>query len=502
MSQRCNLMTTFISRSIHFLIILLACSSLSRAQSQVPSWVRDAVFYQIFPERFANGDTTNDPPGTKQWSWGAFPKHDSYYGGDIQGIIDHLDHLVRMGVTAVYFNPLFESPTNHKYHTADYYSIDDNFGTDSLFSFLVDECHKRNIKIVLDGVFNHTGVDFFAFKDVKEKGEKSPYVKWYNIHSFPVSDPDKPNYEGWWGLGSLPKLMTSNPEVQEYLIGVTRHWMKFGIDGWRLDAANEVPHEFWKKWRGVVKSMNPEAVIIGEVWNDASEWLQGDEFDAVTNYRFRGACVGFMALRNMKPSQFDSLLAAQRSDYSDEVNFSLLNILGSHDTERFMTLSKGDEFRLKAATIMQMTYLGAPMIYYGDEIGMKGEKDPDCRRTMIWDTTKWDIDLVNVYMKLIAIRHKYAALRRGDFKTAFVDDEKGIFAFWRTLGEDKVLVVLNNGDDFQLVPVPVLPDTSEYWFDVLNNRRYRSVKNTLGVVSVQGPWAAILVPEKNFKPKD
>lgn len=412
--------------------------------SFVPDWVMDAVFYQIFPDRFANGDPTNDPPSVEPW--GAAPTPRNYFGGDLQGIIDHLDYISSLGVNCLYLNPIFWSTTNHKYHAKDYLKIDPHLGDDAVFKRLVDECHARRIRIILDGVFNHTGVDFFAFEDVKKNGKNSPYAKWFNIYSFPVSSPRKPNYECWWNLGDLPKLMVHVPEVREYLFTVTEHWMKFGIDGWRLDVPNEIPHSFWIEWRKLVKKINPEAYIVGEIWDDASPWLQGDQFDAVMNYRFRKACVEFFARRTTKASEFDYSLAVTRSLYPHQVSYALQNLLGSHDTERFLTLCNNDKSALKLAWLFQMTYVGAPMVYYGDEVGMTGGKDPGCRGTMIWDESKQDTDLLATMKQFISFRNTYRVFRRGTFETGIVDNDRNLYAYWRKSadGRSAALVVLNN----------------------------------------------------------
>ncbi len=366
----------------------------ARAQqgSFVPDWARDAIFYQIFPERFANGDPRNDPPGTEKW--GGVPKSRSYFGGDLEGILRHLDYISSLGVNALYLTPIFESPSNHKYHTTDYLRVDPHFGTEKTLKRLIDSCHARGIRIILDGVFNHTGVDFFAFADIKKNGARSPYLGWYNIYSLPVGPPSKPNYECWWGLGELPKLMTTNPDVQQYLFRATRHWMELGIDGWRLDVPNEIPHQFWIEWRKLVKSINPQAYIVGEIWDDATPWLKGDQFDAVMNYRFQKACVQFFAKGTMNVTEFDSTLAAVRAEYPSDVTNALQNLLGSHDTERFLTSCGGNVNRMKLAVLFQAMYVGAPMIYYGDEVGMMGGNDPGSRGTMVWDPSKQRQDLL------------------------------------------------------------------------------------------------------------
>jgi len=415
------------------------------AQPVVPKWARDAVWYQIFPERFANGDTANDPPNVQPW--GGTPEKNNYFGGDLKGIIDHLDYIQNLGVNAIYLNPIFESPTNHKYHTTDYLKIDHNFGNEEMFKQLLDECHKRGIKVVLDGVFGYSGNHFFAFEDLKKKGKKSKYRKWYNVKSFPVGPPEKPNYEAWRGIGEFPKLMTMNPEVRKYLFDVASYWTKLGIDGWRLNAPNEIPHDFWIEWRKLVKSINPDAFIVGEIWDDATPWLKGDEFDAVMNYRFRDGCAGFLALENRNAAQFDTTLQKQRAAYPSTVNYVLQNLLGSHDTERFLTLCNDDVSKMKLAVLMQMTYLGAPMIYYGDEIGMTGGKDPDCRKTMIWDSARWNNDLLSWYRQLITIRKNYEVLRSGEYATILVDSVKKTFGFKRDFAGEKALVFLNAGSE-------------------------------------------------------
>lgn len=419
----------------------------------VPAWTKDAVFYQIFPERFANGDTANDPPGTERW--GGRPTPRNFFGGDLRGIIAHLDYVSSLGVNALYLNPVFASTSNHKYNTADYLRIDPAFGDENTLKELIDSCHARGIRIILDGVFNHTGVDFFAFADLKKIGARSQYARWYNVHSFPVGPVSKPNYECWWGFGGLPKLMTGNPDVRKYLFDVTRHWVSLGIDGWRLDVPNEIPHEFWIEWRRLVKSLNPQAYIVGEIWDNGSPWLQGDQFDAVMNYRFRSACVDFFASRKTSVSQFDSALARVRSDYPVEVTFALLNLLGSHDTERFLTLCRGDIASWKLAILFQMTYPGAPCLYYGDEVGMTGGKDPECRAPMVWDPAIQNQEMLKYVKQVVSLRRAREELRAGKFSSALLDDARDIYAYLREGGSSCALIVLNRSGSLRRVAVPV-----------------------------------------------
>ena len=434
-------------------LLMLTATSPLRAGDFVPGWVKDAVFYQIFPERFANGDTTNDPPGVEVW--GGTPTGRNFFGGDLRGIIDHLEYIQDLGVNALYLNPIFEATTNHKYNTADYMRIDPHFGDDAAFQRLLDSCHARGIRVVIDGVFNHTGVAFFAFADIRAKGERSLYKDWYTIRSFPVGPPSKPNYECWWGHGALPKLRTENPAVRRYLFDVTRKWTTMGVDGWRLDVPNEIPHDFWIEWRKLVKSINPECYIVGEIWDDASAWLQGDQFDAVMNYRFRDPCLKFFVQETASPSTFDTALAHQRQDYPEPVNFALQNLLGSHDTERLLTMCNGDAEHEKLAVLFQMTYPGAPMVYYGDEIGMEGGKDPGCRGTMIWESKKQRADLLNWYKKMIALRRAHPVWRHGSFETLRTDDARRIYVFARKVGESRGVVVINAGSSPARVAVPL-----------------------------------------------
>lgn len=406
----------------------------------VPDWVKDAIFYQIFPERFENGDSSNDPPNVERW--GGAPKPNNYFGGDIQGIINKMKYLKELGVTALYLNPLFEAESNHKYNTKDFTKIDPAFGTNELFDYFILLCRANDIRVVIDGVFNHVGTAHFAFADVKEKGKDSKYASWFNVYSYPVMMKPKPNYECWWGIGWLPKLMVQNPEVKAYIFETIKYWTD-RVDGWRLDVPNEIPHEFWKEFRRKIKAQNPRCYIVGELWEDASPWLQGDEFDGTMNYRFRDACLDYYAYDKITTAEFDKRLEDIRNLYSRNHNLVTQNLLGSHDTERYMTLCQGEFWRVKLSAILQMTYVGAPMIYYGDEIGMEGGKDPDCRRTMIWDEKKWDTELIELYKKLILIRKKSPALRRGHFKTVAADNARKVFAFERQQNTHFAYVIIN-----------------------------------------------------------
>ncbi|PIQ25996.1 alpha-amylase [bacterium (Candidatus Blackallbacteria) CG17_big_fil_post_rev_8_21_14_2_50_48_46] len=430
----------------------LAARNLS-ANFATPEWVKDAVFYQIFPERFANGNTRNDPPGTEPW--GSKPKLYNFMGGDLEGVIQKLPYLKELGINAIYFNPIFEAPnSNHKYNTADYMKLDPAFGDMNTFKTLIAKAHSMGIKVVLDAVFNHSGDAHWAFQDVIKNGPKSKYWNWYLVHGFPVVQEPKPNYESWWGFASLPKWNEYNPEVREYLFKAAEYWTQQGIDGWRLDVPNEVRDmNFWREFRTRVKRMNPELYIVGEIWGDGSPWLQGDQFDAVMNYQFRETVFDFLINDKTSVDQLDWGLEGLRKRHPDSVTYSMFNVLGSHDTARILSMAKGDINKVKLAALFQMSYVGAPVIYYGDEIGLAGEMDPDCRRTMPWEPSQWNQDLRTYYKRLIQIRNQYPVLRRGSFRSLMRHNDNRTFAYLREDAKSKIMVVINNNLKAQDIPL-------------------------------------------------
>jgi cyclomaltodextrinase len=425
---------------------------------QTPAWVREAVFYQIFPERFCNGDPTNDPVGVEPW--GSPPTYRNFMGGDLKGILDRLDYLAELGVTALYLTPIFKSGSNHKYDTIDYFTIDPHFGDMELFRKLVRSCHARGIRVILDAVFNHCSDRHPFFLDVRENGRRSRYWDWFFIKKWPLPERfARPKdalewYECWWGFHSLPKLNFTNPEVEEYFLGVARYWLKEAeIDGWRLDVPNEIVHAFWVKFRRAVKEVNPEAYIVGEIWDDATAWLQGDQFDAVMNYRFQKALLAYFAEQSIDTRTLDHTLRQIMLDYPEQATAVMLNLLGSHDTARPMTValnraggSPGFAMEsLKLMATLQFSFEGAPCIYYGDEIGMEGGKDPDCRRCFPWDWQQRaeSRQLRAYYQKLIAIRKANPALRTGTFEPLVVDNERELYAFERRAFGNHCIVALN-----------------------------------------------------------
>ncbi len=445
---------------------------------QTPDWVRDAVFYQIFPDRFARSVLVPKPGHLDEW--GAPPTYHGYQGGDLLGVVEHLDYLSDLGINALYFTPVFQSASNHRYHTHDYEKVDPMLGGNPALRRLIDEAHERGIRIVLDGVFNHASRGFFPFHDILENGADSAYLDWFTVKEFPLHayDPEKaPNYAAWWGLPALPKFNTNSPEVREFLWGIGRKWIEFGADGWRLDVPNEIEDdEFWREFRRRVRAINPEAYIVGEVWSDAVRWLGGDMWDAVMNYQFTRACLAFFAgdVLNMDDLKRTSLhptgdpgapafrKAIERliGLYHPNVSAVMLNLLDSHDMARFLTLASGDRSALELATLFQMTYPGAPSIYYGDEIGLAGGHDPANRAAFPWHRPdSWNTELLHCFQRMIALRRSRPALRRGSFQ--FLHAEDDVIGYARQLGDEVVLVAINAGRmprRFDLETGNLLPD--------------------------------------------
>ncbi|MET3851895.1 MULTISPECIES: alpha-glycosidase [unclassified Paenibacillus] len=429
----------------------------------VPAWVKDAVFYQIFPERFANGDPSLDPKGTLPW--GGEPERDNFFGGDLQGVLDHLDHLSELGINAIYFTPIFKATTNHKYDTEDYLTIDPQFGDMELLKKVVAACHERGIRVLLDAVFNHSGRTFAPFLDLREKGEQSRYKDWFHIRKFPIGVEDGvPSYDTFAFEPLMPKLNTENPEVKEYLLKVAEYWIKEAdIDGWRLDVANEVDHQFWREFRQVVKQAKPDAYILGEIWHESSPWLQGDQFDAVMNYPFTNAALDFFVDGITDAEGFANAIGKQLSRYPRQANEVAFNLLDSHDTPRLLTKCKGNKDKMKLAAQFQFTFPGTPCIFYGDEVGLSGGQDPECRRCMQWDAAKQDQDLLAFYKDLIALRHQYGALRAG--RLTFLSAEEGStqLAYSREDENDKIVILMNNSAQEDTLSVDVEESS---WTDI------------------------------------
>lgn len=549
----------------------------------VPAWAKEAVWYQIFPERFLNGDKANDPkpedmegawpyfipdgwqihPWTSDWyklqPWELKTGHDFYwnagvrrYGGDLQGVIDKLDYLKKLGINAIYLNPIFEAPSLHKYDASTYHHIDNNFGpnpeddrelwqqenpadpstwkwtsADKLFLKLIDEVHKRGMKIIIDGVFNHTGTQFWAFKDIVKNQQNSKFKDWYTINKWddPNTKENEFDYAGWYGVKDLPEIREDANGIvegpREYIHQIVKRWMDpngdgnpaDGIDGWRLDVAEQVNHNFWKTFRTWVKGLNPNAYIVGEIWwedwpkykmMDASPWLKGDEFDAVMNYRFARALKSFVINQKEKINAqgFIDSLNTLYKQYPHECNYVMMNLLDSHDVERVSSMivnpdiwydhngnpSSNKDFdvrkpneveRKKQKLIVAIQFMlpGAPQIYYGDEAGMWGGDDPDCRKPMVWpefkyetetthpfgrqrpaDKVNFDYDLFKWYQKIISIRNENKVLALGDINFNFADNSDGILGFTREYNGKKIFVLANNNSQKKSVTTKEIDD--------------------------------------------
>ncbi|KEK25947.1 alpha-glycosidase [Bacillus gaemokensis] len=420
-----------------------------------PSWIKDTVWYQIFPERFANEDPSCNPVDTLPWG-STDPTATNFFGGDFAGIIQHLDYLAKLGISGIYFTPIFTAHSNHKYDTIDYMEIDPQFGTKETFRKLVNACHERGIKIMLDAVFNHSGYFFDKFQDVLEKGDQSIYTDWFHMHEFPIVTEPLPNYDTFAFTPYMPKLNTAHPDVKEYLLEVGRYWVReFHIDGWRLDVANEVDHSFWREFRSEIKAINPEVYILGEIWHDALPWLQGDQFDAVMSYPVTNALLSYFANETIRASEFMEQITASLHSYSMNVNEAAFHLLDSHDTPRVLTICNGNKDKVKLLYVFHLSFIGSPCIYYGDEIGMDGGMDPDCRKCMVWDEDKQDKTLLTHIQTLISLRKQYKAFGgHGKFQCIEANDEQGYISYTKTHGNETIFFVLNPTNHQITAPIP------------------------------------------------
>ena len=419
-----------------------------------PEWVKETVWYQIFPERFANGDPTNDPEGTLPWG-SQDPERQDFFGGDLQGVLDNLDYLEDLGINGLYFCPIFEAGSNHKYDTIDYLKIDPDFGDGALFKKLVEACHARGIKVMLDAVFNHMGDVSPQWQDVIKNGENSKYADWFYVREFPVTYTEGKDFENASEITydvfaftpHMPKLNTANPEVQAYLLNIAKYWIEeYDIDAWRLDVANEVDHLFWKKFRQVCDETKENFYILGEIWHSSQRWLQGDEFHAVMNYAYTDAILGYFVKEEIGLEKMVSEINSQLMLYPDQTNQMQFNVLDSHDTARLLTETKEDKDLMKQ--VMAFTYIqpGVPCLYYGDEIGMTGGNDPDCRKCMVWEEDKQDRALHQFVKELIALRRtKSSILSEGTVQWLETNNVDGRIVFERQLSNQSIQGIFNTG---------------------------------------------------------
>lgn len=411
---------------------------------QAPEWAKSTVWYQIFPERFANGREDLSPENVLPWG-SKDPDVNDFFGGDLQGIVDKLDYVEDLGVNGIYLTPIFSAPSNHKYDTLDYYSIDPHFGDPELFRTLVSQLHQRGMRIMLDAVFNHIGSASPQWQDVVKKGAQSRYKDWFHIHSFPVTEG---NYDTFAFTPDMPKLHTANPEVQRYLLDIALYWIReFDIDGWRLDVANEVDHAFWKTFKQAVSAEKPDIYILGEIWHSSEPWLRGDEFHAVMNYPFTEPMIEYFADRAIPASRMAHRLNAHLMNGMKQVNEVMFNLLDSHDTKRLLTRCRNDEKKARALLAFMFAQTGSPCIYYGTEIGLDGENDPLCRKCMVWDKEKQNQEMHTFMKRLIALRkQENTVLTEGNLEWNLLDDQNNFIRFSRTLDEKKLIYFFNQGD--------------------------------------------------------
>jgi cyclomaltodextrinase / maltogenic alpha-amylase / neopullulanase len=480
---------------------------------QTPSWVQDAVFYQIFPDRFATDPTVPKPSNLEPWD--GPPTIQGFKGGDLVGVTSRLDYLQDLGINAIYFCPVFKSTANHRYHTYDYYTIDPILGGNEAFAQLLNEAHRRSMKVVLDGVFNHCSRGFFQFNHLLENGSASPYIDWFTVYSWPLHPygpgGQQPGYWAWWDDPALPKFNTHNETVREFLWDIGQYWIEQGIDGWRLDVPNEIDDDdFWREFRRRVKSVNPEAYIVGEIWGDASRWLAGDQFDAVMNYPFTKACLGFFSsLRGLDTStiqgtglnpvagldagQFAQTMDALVRRHPWPATLAQLNLLDSHDTARFLTMARGDESALRLAMLFQMTFPGAPCTYYGDEIGMVGGATvEEARGGFVWDRSRWNEGLREHLKSCISLRHANPVFRSGGYESLFAAD--GVYAFSRQLGEQVAFVALNASNEPRTIEVAAPRGTApESVRSVWGGATMTATGDRITEWQIPARWASVLL---------
>lgn len=415
--------------------------------ADIPDWTKDAIIYNIFPDSFATSYRYISNKGKEVMHGDNITR--GKLGGTIQGITQNLDYLLKLGINCIYINPFFVAGEYHKYDLIDYFHVDPCFGTDEEFKQMVQVYHENHVRVIIDGVFNHCGWNFFAFCDAAEKGEESCYKDWFYRLSFPVIKPDNmediPNYECFGYERLMPKMNTSNPEVVEYFCKVCSYWLtEFDVDGWRLDVASEINDDFWRDFKKTAKKAKPDCFLIGEVWEAAAHWLAGDQFDSSMNYDFRKNCKEFFALQSIDAFEFDGRVTQMRMRYRKNILYGQLNLLDSHDVSRFLSLCQGDLERFKLAILFQMTFIGPPSIFYGDEQQIAGLKEDQYRSPMRWEE---DNEMFPFYQKAIALRKEYEVLRRGDFRTINAGKDNRLYIFERYLGNEHLMIGLNTGTE-------------------------------------------------------
>lgn len=412
-------------------------------------WMRGAVFYEIFVDRFCRGDDRKNTDYINM-EWGEKPHPKSFAGGDISGIIEKLEYIQSIGVNALYLTPIFKSISNHKYDISDYHVVDQQFGTNEDLGRLVKEAHSRGMRVVLDAVFNHCSELLPQFQDVVKRGKESPFYDWFLIRG---ENPDRENlnYEVFAFCEYMPKFNTSNQEVQEFLLNIAVSWIeKYDIDGWRLDVSDEISHDFWRAFRKRVKEVKKNCVIIGENWHDANCFLQGDQYDSIMNYAFTKACLDYYAFGTFDAGEFAWKLNHLLMRNTDQANRMMMNLLDSHDTDRFYTRVRRNKNRLLSAVAVMCMFPGAPCIYYGTEIPLEGGYDPDNRRCFDWDESHWDREYHQKFTELLGLR-EVETIQSGSIR---IEARSGLLVISRSLETEKLVLLSNQSG------VPVHVDSS------------------------------------------
>lgn len=416
---------------------------------RVPEWIKHATIYNIFPDSF-----TNTPQAEPKMLNQAGIPIKNRLGGSLKDIRDRLDYIQDLGFNTIYLNPIFKAGEYHKYDVVDYYQIDPWFGSNDDFKAFVDTCHARGMRVIIDGVFNHSGWQFFAFRDVLKHQENSAYKDWYYGLDFPISIPtkphEKPRYECFGYERRMPKLNTSNPEVVRYFMDVCRYWIEtYDIDGWRLDVADEVNTEFWREFRKAAKAAKPDCVLIGEVWQNATFFLDGSMFDSTMNYDFLKHAKDFFAYQTIDAWTFDGRMTDMRMRYREPLTYAQLNLLDSHDVPRFLSVVHGDKARFRLAMVTLMTAIGAPSVFYGDEQSLEGIAELDYRRPMDFDH---DPLMATFFKALIQIRQSHICLRTGRFDTLHAKQNSGLYIYQRSDDLETLVIVINNSETNQALP--------------------------------------------------
>lgn len=429
---------------------------------QMPEWTKDMVMYHIFPDSFADSKEHISGRGKEIGTENGI-KCESKNGGTIKGIIDNLDYIEELQVNCLYLNPIFKAASYHKYDTVDYMEIDPCFGKKEDLKELVAECHSRGIRVILDGVFNHCGSGFPPFQDVLKKGEKSRYCSWFYELRFPVKYDTIPNYEAFAYVKEMPKLDTGNQEVINYFCEVGCYWIREAdIDGWRLDVANEINHDFWRTFRKAVREEKDDVFLIGEIWEDSTAWLMGDQFDSTMNYSFSYICREFFAEKKISVSEFDQKIHRMNLRYPEMVAKAQMNFLDTHDVPRFLSYCEGDIRKLKLAVFYMMCAVGIPSVFYGDECGIEGFTEDEYRKLMPWNHNE---KLVEFYRRCICIRRNSDALCQGDYETLLCEDAIDVYVFARKTKEETVVVIINAGEKTQKIKIP--DDPKAEWRELM-----------------------------------